>query len=103
MTRIRLNTHYFLSAALAVAILPLFELVHLPFSVSWQRLILVYWVGLALRAVLAALIMGLIGLPTVSTLRPICSHFSAHKKRLWLFCAFPKPCITECLIRSELQ
>jgi hypothetical protein len=88
MTRIRLNTHYLLSAALAVAILPLFKFVHLPFSVNWQRLIPMYWVGLALRAVLAALIMGLIGLPPASTLHPIWSHFSAHKKRLWFFGAF---------------
>jgi len=73
---------------MALAIPPLFKVVRLPFSVNWQRLLLLYWVGLALRAILAALVLGLIGLPIRSTLKPLWSRFLVHKQRLWFFGAF---------------
>jgi PAP2 superfamily protein len=88
LTRIRPNTHYLLSGALAVSILPLSKFVHLPFSVNWDRLLPLYWVGLGLRAVLAALVFGLIGLPMTSTVKPVWSHFWARRLRIWVFGAF---------------
>ena len=88
MSKIRPNTHYFISGALAVAMIPLFKFAHLSFSINWQRLILVYWVGLALRAVLAALMLALIGLPATITVKPLWSHFWDQKPRLLFFAAF---------------
>jgi len=88
MSRIRLNVHYFLSGALAIAIFPCFRIVHLPFAVNWQRLIPLYWVGLTERAVLAAVILAVIGLPASRTVHPLWSHFMAQKPRLFFFAVF---------------
>lgn len=88
MGRIRPDAHYFLSSALAIAIIPVFKIVHLPLSVNWQRLIPLYWVGLAERAVLAAVILAVIGLNARSTVRPLWSHFKAQKTRMLFFALF---------------
>ena len=88
MRKIRVAPHYFLSAALAIAVFPSFEIAHLAFSVNWKRLIPLYWIGLALRAASASVILGLIGLPTTTTVKPLWSHFVAQKHRIWFFGAF---------------
>src|SRR5947209_3153165 len=88
VTRIRYAPHYFLSGALAIAILPCFKFVHLPFSINWQRLVPLFWVGLAERALLASVILAAIGLPANITVKPLCRHFMAQKARLFFFAAF---------------
>jgi hypothetical protein len=88
MNRIRTDPHYFLSGALGAAIFPCFKVAHLPFSINWQRLVPLYWVGLTERAVLAAVILAVIGLPARSTVRPLWSHFMAQKARLFFFAVF---------------
>lgn len=86
--RIRLDAHYFLSSALAIAVLPAFKILQLPLSVNWPRLIPLYWVGLTERAVLAGVILAVIGLPARDTVKPVWNHFMAQKVRLFFFALF---------------
>src|ERR1700686_78831 len=88
MTRIRLDAHYFLSGALAIAIIPAFKIVHLPLSVNWQHLIPLFWVSLTARSILAAVILAAIGLPTKHGIKPLWAHFLAQKARFFFFALF---------------
>jgi hypothetical protein len=85
---IRINGHYFLSCLLALAIIPAFKAAGLGFSVSWHRLISLYWVGLAAHSILAAVVFAVIGLPSRLTVKPFLSRFTAQKGRLLIFAPF---------------
>jgi PAP2 superfamily len=85
---LRHNGHYFLSCLLVLMVIPAFKAAGLHLSVSWQRLIPLYWVGFAAHSLLAAVIMATIGLPSKITVRPVWSRFAAQKARLVIFVPF---------------
>ena len=85
---LRINGHYFVSCLLALAIIPAFKAAGLGFSVSWQRLISLYWVGLAAHSILAAVVFAVIGLPSTLTIKPFVSRFTTQKGRLLIFAPF---------------
>jgi PAP2 superfamily len=82
------NVHWFLSGILAAAIVPAFLSVHLPLAVNWGRLIPIYWVGLAVRAVLVAVVLFVVGFPLEQTLRPLFIHYKNQKSRIPFFVLF---------------
>src|SRR5213080_2307716 len=85
---LRHNGHYFLSCLLALTVIPAFKASGLHLSVSWQRLIPLYWVGFAAHSILAAVILAIIGLPSKITVRPVWARFAAQKARLVIFLPF---------------
>jgi hypothetical protein len=85
---LRANGHYLLSALLVLAVLPAFKVSGLHLSVSWERLIPLYWVGFAAHSTLAAVTLAIIGLPLKTTMRPIWARFAAQKERLLIFVPF---------------
>ena len=88
LATLRVNIHYFLSCLLVVAIIPAFKAAGLHLSVSWQRLIPLYWAGFAAHSILAAVILAIIGLPAKMTVRPVWERFAAQKARLVIFVPF---------------
>jgi hypothetical protein len=58
------SLHYWASALLGLAALPLLKHFHLPIQFDWLGLAKQYWVLLAERAIFAAVILCLIGFPT---------------------------------------
>ncbi len=56
--------HYWVSALLALAALPLLKRSHLPMQFDWLSLAFQYWVLLAERAIFATVILCLIGFPS---------------------------------------
>ena len=86
--RTRAEGHYFLSCLLPIAVVPAFSAAGLHLAINWQRLIPLYWVGLAARSILAVVILALIGLPSRLTIKPVWAHFSAQKPRLIIFGVF---------------
>ena len=85
---LRANGHYFLSCVLALAVIPAFRAAGLHLAINWQRLIPLYCVGFAAHAILAAVILAIIGLPSKITVRPVWAHFAARKARLLIFAPF---------------
>ncbi|MGH9516518.1 MAG: phosphatase PAP2 family protein [Terriglobales bacterium] len=82
------NSHYFVTCLLLLMVLPAFKAAGLHLSVSWGRLIPLYWVGFAAHSVLAAVILAIIGLPSKITVRPVLARFAAQKGRLVIFVPF---------------
>lgn len=82
------NGHYLLSCLLVLIVIPAFKATGLQLSVSWQRLIPLYWVGFAAHSIVAAVILAIIGLPSQVTVRPVWARFAAQKPRLIIFVPF---------------
>jgi hypothetical protein len=82
------NFHYFVSGILILACVPAFRAAHLRLSFDWERIIPLYWVGLAARSIFAAVVLALIGLPLRATVRPVWHHFAAQKGRIPIFAGF---------------
>ena len=80
--------HWIASVLLAILVVPAFLAVKLPLSVSWSRLLTIYWVGLSLRSVTFAVLLVIIGLPLRHTLGPLWTHYKAQKARLVFFPIF---------------
>lgn len=77
---IRANSHYILSCLLLLASIPALRAVGLPASVSWGKLVPLYWVGFTLRSVVAAAMLAAIGLPS-ETVAPLWRQFKRRKIR----------------------
>lgn len=88
LTIFRDNGHYFFSFLLAAAVVPAFHAAGLQLSINWQGLIPAYWEGLAAHSTLAAVILAVVGLPSLVTFRPVWSRFAAQKARLLIFAPF---------------
>jgi hypothetical protein len=81
------HLHYWISALLAMAVVPLLRHFQLPRRFDWPGLVRLYWLLLAERAIFAALILFLIGFPPTSWL-PVFRRLWRDKLRLVILLIF---------------
>jgi len=62
--------HYWLSALLAVALVPVLRSQHLPLKFDWITLGVAFWLILAAQSIFVAVLLALIGLPRAQTSQP---------------------------------
>jgi hypothetical protein len=81
------NLHYWVSALLALALVPLLRELHLPLMFDWIHLGATYWLVLAAQSIFAATLLYLIGIaPAVSV--PLLRRSRNDKSRMALAVVF---------------
>jgi len=82
--------HYWLSALLAVALVPVLHAEHLPLAFDWVTLGVAFWLILAAQSIFVAALLALIGLPREETWQPFlmrCRKNPLHVVALFVFFA----------------
>jgi len=80
--------HYWASALLALAAIPLLKKLHLPITFDWAHLASAYWLVLAAQSVFVAALLYLIGFGPAAALAPLLNRVQRDKIRIVLALAF---------------
>ena len=83
-----LDFHWFPTLLLTIVIVPAFIALRLPLSVNWERLVMIYWVGLSLHSIVFAAVLLIIGFPLAQSVGPVWSHYKKQKPRFAFFVLF---------------
>lgn len=78
----RPSFHWFATLLMAAAVVPMFRLAGLPLRIDLVGMAWVYWWASAVRAVLVAISLAVLGLPWSQTLGPLIQHYRRQKLRL---------------------
>jgi hypothetical protein len=76
------NWHYVVSVLLALAIIPLLRVEHLPLKFDWITLSVAYWFVLAAQSIFVAVVLCLIALPRQQLLDPFLARYRANPLRV---------------------
>ncbi len=78
--------HYWISAVLALALIPFLKKLNLPVSFDWVTLGSAYWLVLAAQSIFVATLLCLIGFPAEESFRPAIRRLQQNKVRIafWL-------------------
>jgi hypothetical protein len=82
------DLHYWISALLLAALVPLLRRVHLPVAFDWSRLLSVYWLVLAAQTFFVAGLLFAIGAPYGEGLGPLLERMRSDKRRVLLSAVF---------------
>jgi hypothetical protein len=82
------NFHYWVSASLAIAVVPLLRRLDLPIIFDWAGLLFGYWVVLTAKAIFAATLFYLVESSAEGTLDPALQRFWAHKENILFVLAY---------------
>ncbi len=80
--------HYWVSAFLAVALIPLLKRFNLPTHFDWAWLAVTYWVLIATKSIFAATLLYLMGFPPAETVGPVLERVRREKIRVLLMLAY---------------
>src|ERR1700690_2847130 len=58
-----LRLHYFATAILAMGLIPVFRMAHLPLRFTWKSYFISYWWSMAFQSMIAAIVLYAIGFP----------------------------------------
>lgn len=82
------HLHWFVTAFLIFALIPALHSVGLQFRIDWVRFLQLYWVGQALRSILAAAVLYLVAFSPRETLLPLWERYRKQKLRFFVVGAF---------------
>lgn len=80
--------HYWASALLALAAVPLLKKLGLPINFDWVLLGSAYWLVLAAQSIFVATLLCLIGIAPAATVGPLLERFRRDRLRILLVLAF---------------
>jgi hypothetical protein len=80
--------HYWITALLALALIPCLEKLHLPVNFDWAKLASAYWIVLAAQSIFVAALLYVIGFPLQETLAPAIQRLSRDKVRILFIVIF---------------
>ena len=77
-----ISAHYWATALLAIAVVPLLRGVGLPLKFEWTAYFAAYWMALTAQSMCAASILYVVGCPYSETIAPIVQRIQQEKARL---------------------
>jgi len=80
--------HYWVTALLALAVIPLLIRFHLPTRFDWIGLAIAYWLSLATKALFMATFFALIGFSPARTVAPLLERLRREKIRILLLVVY---------------
>jgi hypothetical protein len=82
------NLHYAVTALLAIAAIPAIHRLGLPMRLNWRNMLVFYWVGLATKSILRALLLCVLSFPLSITIVPFLQRCRQQKARIFFAPAF---------------
>jgi hypothetical protein len=80
--------HYWMSLLLSAALVPILHSLHLPFNFDWKTLGIAYWIVLNAQSIFVAVLLGLIGLPAETTIKPFLRRYQRQPLRFLFLILF---------------
>ena len=77
-----ISAHYWVTALLVIALVPLLRAVGLPLKFSWAAYFISYWVALPAQSIFAVSILYVVGFPLSETIEPIVRRLHKQKQRV---------------------
>jgi PAP2 superfamily len=76
--------HYWTSLLLTAALVPILRRLHLPFNFDWKTLGIAFWIVLDAQSIFVAVLLGLIGLPAETMIKPLLHRYQRQPLRFLL-------------------